>query len=106
MLKGKTFSRQPVFAQLIGMINRSIFASLEKEHNADHYSKRCKSWEHLMCMLYCIMKKCVGRKTADGKSKGGIKVHTMLNAYEQVPQLIHFADAVTHDYTFLSKLHL
>ena len=194
MLKGTTFSGQPVFAQLIGMINRSTFASLVKEHNADHYSKRCKSWEHLMCMLYCVMNnctslrevthgiaaygdklnhlgitytpprstlsdsnttrdemffgalynklyqryrellsdshpnkellkrvflidsttislfkaimKCVGRKAADGRSKGGIKVHTMLNAYEQVPQLIHFSDAATHDHTFLSKLDL
>jgi len=194
MLKGTTFSGQPVFAQLTGMINRSTFATLVKKHNADHYCKRCRSWDHLMCMLYCIMNnctslrevthgmaaygdklnhsginytpprstlsdanasrsevffgavynkpyprykellsdsqpdkellkrvflidsttislfkaimKCVGRKPADGKSKGGIKVHTMLNAYEQVPQLIHFTDAVTHDHTFLSKLKL
>lgn len=194
MLKGTTFSGQPVFAQLTGMINRSTFVSLVKEHNADHYCKRCKSWEHLVCMLYCIMNnctslrevthgiaaygdklnhlgltytpprstlsdanitrnetffsalykklyqryrellsdshpdkellkrlflidsttislfkaimKCVGRKPADGKSKGGIKVHTMLNAYEEVPQLIHFTDASTHDHTFLSKLEL
>lgn len=30
----------------------------------------------------------------------------MLNVYEQVPQLIHFTDAATHDHTFLSKLNL
>ena len=30
----------------------------------------------------------------------------MLNAYEEVPQLIHFTDAATHDHTFLSKLNL
>jgi hypothetical protein len=194
MLKGTTFSGQPVFAQLTGMINRSTFASLVEEHDADRYCKRCKSWEHMACMLYCIMNnctslrevthgiaaygdklnhlgltytpprstlsdanatrneaffaavyqklykrykellsdshpdnellkrlflidsttislfkaimKCVGRKPADGKSKGGIKVHTMLNAYEQVPQLIHFTDAATHDHTFLSKVKL
>lgn len=50
--------------------------------------------------------KCVGRKPLDGKSKGGIKVHTVLNAYEQVPQLIHFTEAATHNHTFLSKLNL
>lgn len=194
MLKGTTFSGQPVFAQLTGMIDRSTFASLVKEHNADRYSKRCKSWEHFICMLYCIMNnctslrevthgiaaygdklnhlglsytpprstlsdanlkrsdtffgavyqklylhykerlsdsqadnellkrifiidsttislfkailKCVGRHSVDGKSKGGIKVHTMLNAFEEVPQLIHFTSAATHDHTFLSKLRL
>ena len=194
MLKGTEFSGQPVFAQLTGMISRSSFATLVQDHDADRYCKRCKSWEHLICMLYCIMNnctslrevtrgiaaygdklnhlgitytpprstlsdaniarsegffgalydklyrrykevlsdshldkqllkrvylidsttislfkaimKCVGRKPIDGKSKGGIKVHTMLNAYEQVPQLIHFTDAATHDHTFLSKLNL
>lgn len=194
MLQNTSFSGQPVFAQLVGLINKASFNYLVKEHQADYYSKRCKSWEHLVCMLYCIMNnctslrevthgiaaygdklnhlgltytpprstlsdanctrsekffgevykklynhfksslsdsqtsnevlkrifiidsttislfkaimKCVGRKPLDGKSKGGIKVHTMLNAYEEVPQLIHFTDAATHDHTFLSKVNL
>lgn len=154
MLKGTTFSGQPVFSQLTGMISRSSFATLVKKHNSDHYSKWCKSWEHLMCMLYCIMNNCTSLRevthgiaaygdklnhlgidytpprstlsdaniTRSEKFFGavydklyqrykelfsdGIKVHTMLNAYEQVPQLIHFTDAATHDHTFLSKLEL
>ena len=194
MLQNTSFSGQPVFAQLVGLINKASFNYLVKEHQADYYSKRCKSWEHLVCMLYCIMNnctsvrevthgiaaygdklnhlgltytpprstlsdanctrsekffgevykklynhfksslsdsqtsnevlkrifiidsttislfkaimKCVGRKPLDGKSKGGIKVHTLLNAYEEVPQLIHFTDAATHDHTFLSKVNL
>lgn len=56
--------------------------------------------------LFKAIMKCVGRKPLDGKSKGGIKVHTMLNAYEQVPQLIHFTEAAAHDHAFLSKLNL
>lgn len=194
MLQNTSFSGQPVFAQLVGLINKSSFNHLVKEQDGDRYCKRCKSWEHFICMLYCIMNnctslrevtqgiaaygdklnhlginytpprstlsdanckrnesffaalyarlyrhykdglsdsqssnellkrifiidsttislfkailKCVGRKPLDGKSKGGIKVHTMLNAYEEVPQLIHFTDAATHDHTFLSKVHL
>ncbi|MDB5153393.1 MAG: Transposase domain protein [Mucilaginibacter sp.] len=58
MLKVTTFSGQPIFAQLAGMINRSTFASLVKENDADRYCKRFKSWEHLVCMLYCIMNNC------------------------------------------------
>jgi hypothetical protein len=194
MLQNNTFSGQPVFSQIVGLISRPSFTHLVKAYNADHYCKKCGAWEHFVCMLYCIMNnctslrevtqgiaaygdklnhlgltytpprstfsdansrrneaffgevykklykhykailsdsqpenellkriyivdsttislfkailKCVGRKPADGKSKGGIKVHTMLNAYEQVPQLIHFTDAATHDHTFLSKLDL
>ena len=40
------------------------------------------------------------------KSKAGIKVHSMLNAYEEEPQLIHSTDAATHNHTFLAKLDL
>lgn len=194
MIQNTSFSGQPVFAQLIGLISKSSFNHLVKQQNADRYCKRCKSWEHLICMLYCTMNnctslrevtqgiaaygdklnhlgvtytpprstlsdvncrrdegffaavyaklyrhykatlsdsqtanellkrifiidsttislfkaimKCVGRKPLNGKSKGGIKVHTMLNAHEEVPRLIHFSDAATHDHTFLSKITL
>lgn len=194
MIQSKPFSGQPVFAQLANLISKPSFNHLVKEHDADRYCKRCKSWEHFICMLYSIMNnctslrevthgiaaygdklnhlgltytpprstlsdanckrdegffgevykklyhyykntlsdsqttkellkrifiidsttiglfkaimKCVGRKPLNGKSKGGIKVHTMLKAYEEVPPLIHFSDAATHDHTFLSKITL
>jgi hypothetical protein len=48
--------------------------------------------------------KCVGRKNALGRQKGGIKVHTMINANEPIPQLIHFTDASHHDQRFYSNI--
>lgn len=48
---------------------------------------------------------CVGRKAKDGKSKGGIKVHTVINADEKVPSLVWFSSATTHDHNFLKKLN-
>ena len=45
-----------------------------------------------------------GPETRRWQKQGGIKVHTRLNAYEQVPQLIHFTDAASHDHTFLAKV--
>jgi hypothetical protein len=54
--------------------------------------------------LFKAILKCVGRKPKSGKEKGGIKVHTMLNADEQVPQLIWFSDARTHDSVFWNKI--
>lgn len=194
MLQNNTFSGQPVFSQVLGLIRKSSFQKLAKEYEADKYVKRCGSWEHFVCLLYCVMNnctslrevtqgiaaygdklyhlgvtytpprstfseanarrpegffasvyqklyrqykqdlsdsrtqkellgrlflidsttislfkailKCVGRKSANGRSKGGIKVHTMVNAYEEVPQLIRFTDAATHDHTFLQHLKL
>jgi hypothetical protein len=34
--------------------------------------------------------KCVGRKAINGKSKGGIKSHSVINADEKVPNLVWF----------------
>ena len=47
---------------------------------------------------------CVGRKSKEGKSKGGIKVHTVINADEIVPNLVWFSPATTHDHNFLKRL--
>lgn len=48
--------------------------------------------------------KCVGKKSSNGKSKGGIKSHTVINADEKVPNLLWFTAATTHDHQFLEKL--
>ncbi len=50
--------------------------------------------------------KDVGRNAINGKKKGGIKVHTMINALEDVPCLIRFTNAAAHDHTFLKELDL
>jgi hypothetical protein len=47
---------------------------------------------------------CVGRKPKDGKRKGGIKAHTVINADETVPSLVWFSAAKVHDHNFLSRL--
>ena len=47
---------------------------------------------------------CVGRKPKDGKCKGGIKAHTVINADETVPNLVWFSSARVHDHNFLSRL--
>jgi hypothetical protein len=36
----------------------------------------------------------------NGKSKGGIKSHTVINADEKVPSLVWFSPSRTHDHKF------
>ena len=48
----------------------------------------------------------MGRKLKDGKSTGGIKVHSIINADERVPSLVWLSEAKTHDHKFLDKLKL
>lgn len=56
--------------------------------------------------LFSDILKGAGRNPFNGKKKGGIKMHTMINAMEDVPSLIKFTSAATHDHTFLRDLEL
>jgi hypothetical protein len=41
---------------------------------------------------------------ANGRRKGGIKMHTVINVDEPVPKMIWFASAATSDHYLLDKL--
>ena len=56
--------------------------------------------------LFSDILKGVGRNPINGKKKGGIKMHTMINTLEDVPCLIRFTSAATHDHVFLKDLEL
>jgi hypothetical protein len=56
--------------------------------------------------LFSDILKGAGRNPINGKKKGGIKMHTMINALEDVPCLVRFTSAATHDHTFLKDLNL
>jgi len=56
--------------------------------------------------LFSDVLKGVGRNPLEGRKKGGIKMHTMINAREDVPCLVRFTSAATHDHTFLKELGL
>ncbi len=192
MGKNSHFSTKSVFGQLISLIDDSLIKKEVKKSNSDRYTKRFKTKDHLISMLFCSFSKCtslrevsgamlglsgktsgfqlnhipkrstlsdanrkrdvfvfeniyhgllrqygeflsdsriksvikkqvkifdsttislfkdilegVGRKPKTGKKKGGIKVHTVVNADEVVPSLIWFSEAKKHDHQFLDKL--
>ncbi|MCX6147032.1 MAG: DUF4372 domain-containing protein, partial [Candidatus Kapabacteria bacterium] len=56
--------------------------------------------------LFCDVLKGVGRNPINGKKKGGIKMHTLINSSEDVPSLVRFTSASTHDHVFLKNLNL
>lgn len=44
------------------------------------------------------------KKTQKWQSKGGIKMHTVINVDEVVPNLVWFSPATTHDHQYLQKI--
>jgi transposase len=47
-----------------------------------------------------------GRPRNDGRRKGGIKVHTLLHASQDVPTMIRFSGSANADARFLKEVHL
>lgn len=93
---------------------QSIYYSLLNEYQAIiSDSRQIYSWENRLeiidsstISLFKDILSCVGRNPSNGKRKGGIKVHTQINLQENVPKLIWFSPARTHDKQFLKHLEL
>jgi len=52
-----------------------------------------------------ILKGC-GRNPKEGKKKGGIKAHTIINLEDKVPCFVRYTEAVRHDHMLLSEVNL
>jgi len=179
---------QPIFSQVLSLIDSTLIIAASKQHDADKFSKKLKFRDHLLTMLYTIFARCTslrevqtglelcngklnhlnlervparstlsdgnknrsskvfetlylslyekyksiisdsklspvvanrlyildsttislfkailkpaGRKRSDGKSKGGIKAHTLLKADSNMPSFIKFTASAMHDQQF------
>jgi len=68
--------------------------------------KHLKIVDSTSISLFSDILKGVGRNPLKGRKKGGIKMHTMISALEDVPCLVRFSSAATHDHTFLKEFNL
>jgi hypothetical protein len=93
-----------VFEDIYNKLLREYGSVLSDSRIQDVLKKQVKIVDSTTISLFKDILSCVGRKAKDGKSKGGIKVHTVINADEKVPSLVWFSPATTHDHNFLKKL--
>ena len=52
------FVGQPIFKQILKLIDWESFERLTKKHQSDYYYKSFKSWSHLTTMLFGILSRC------------------------------------------------
>ena len=96
------------------LVFQDVYYSLLKEyHSIISDSRQTYAWENRLeiidsstISLFKDILSCVGRKSNNGKRKGGIKVHTQINLQDRVPKLIWFSAATTHDKQFLKHVEL
>lgn len=70
----------------------------------DVIKRQIEIFDSTTISLFQDIMKCVGRTPANGKRKGGIKMHTVINVDEAVPKMIWFTDAATSDHKLLNNL--
>jgi hypothetical protein len=70
----------------------------------DLIKKQLEIFDSTTISLFQDILKCVGRNPINGKRKGGIKMHTIINVDEMVPKMVWFTEATRHDHFLLSKL--
>lgn len=58
MSKSKSFTGQPIFAQVLKLIPRPLITKLTKKHKTDRYLKRFSTYDQLVSMLYCVFQHC------------------------------------------------
>ena len=72
----------------------------------DVINRQIEIFDSTTISLFKDILKCVGRNPEDGRKKGGIKVHTVINVDETVPKLIWFTEAAKNDHVLLEKLKM
>ncbi len=68
--------------------------------------KQIRIFDSTTISLFKDILKCTGRIPKDGRRKGGIKVHTVIDVDAKVPKLVWFTSAATHDHILLDKLEM
>ncbi len=58
MSKSSIFFGQPIFSQMIGLLNNNKITKRTKEHKSDRYCKRFTTFQHLITMLYGVSSGC------------------------------------------------
>ncbi|WP_278965704.1 DUF4372 domain-containing protein [Phocaeicola coprocola] len=55
MGKSTHFSGQPLYCQVIKLLDKSTILRLSREYGGEHYVKRFDIWTHLVVMLYAVI---------------------------------------------------
>ena len=57
MSKSSHFAGQPVYGQLINLLDKSKILQISREKGGEKYVKHFDAWQHLLIMLYAVIKR-------------------------------------------------
>jgi hypothetical protein len=95
-----------VFGYIYNKLLRQYGHLISDSRIKDVIKKQIEIFDSTTISLFKDILKCVGRNPENGRKKGGIKVHTVINVDETVPKMVWFTEAAKHDHILLEKLKL
>ena len=57
MNKGTHFLGQPMYGQLISLLDKAQILRISQENGGERYVKHFDAWQHLVVMLYAVVKR-------------------------------------------------
>ena len=57
MNKGTHFLGQPMYGQLISLLDKAQILRISQENGGERYVKQFDAWQHLVVMLYAVVKR-------------------------------------------------
>jgi len=95
-----------VFEDIYMKIYQDNRQFLSDSHDSKLDLKRLFMIDSTTISLFKAILKAVGRNPLNGKKKGGIKAHVLINAQENTPILVRYSSATRHDRNFLKHINL
>jgi hypothetical protein len=97
-------------AEVFGKIYHKLLAKyghvFSDSRIKDVIDKQIEIFDSTTISLFKDILQCVGRNPQNGKKKGGIKVHTIINVDQTVPKMVWFSEAAKNDHMLLEKLKM
>lgn len=95
-----------VFGSIYNKLLQQYGHHLSDSRIKDVINKQIEIFDSTTISLFKDILRCVGRNPENGRRKGGIKVHTVINVDETVPRMVWFTEAARNDHVLLEKLKL
>jgi hypothetical protein len=92
-----------VFEAIYGDLVGEHLPSLSDSHKQLVIDKKVYAIDSTTIGLFQPIFECTGRKSNNGKSKGGIKSHQKLDMQAGIPVKVHHSDAREHDSLFIQR---
>lgn len=97
---------QEVFEGIYKALFRKYSPTLSDSRNEKELLSKLYIVDSTTISLFKEILKNAGRTPADGKRKGGMKVHALIRADQDVPCLVKMTAAAKHDVPFIKKMKL